>query len=113
MHCNGANSYLFVNGTEINKFKAKDSEVSAYPLCLGNISKDWLVDNMKMIGLKDSVCNYYCNYWYTRHSQAFDKKEWNIIKMFRFVKQMFVSTMMFSGCNLSSVNALECVSINN
>ena len=40
-HYNGANSYLFVNGTEIIKFKAKDSEITAYPLCLENISKDW------------------------------------------------------------------------
>ena len=46
-HYNGANSYLFVNGTEIYKFKAKDSEIVATPLCLGNISKDWSVDNMK------------------------------------------------------------------
>ena len=38
LHYNGANSYLFVNGTEIYKFKAKDSETS--PLCLGNISKE-------------------------------------------------------------------------
>ena len=40
-------SYSFVNGTEIVKFKAKDSEIVAAPLCLGNISKDWSVDNMK------------------------------------------------------------------
>ena len=46
-HYNGANSYLFVNGTEIYKFKTKDSEIVATPLCLGNISKDWSVDNMK------------------------------------------------------------------
>ena len=39
LHYNGANSYLFVNGTEIIKFKAKDSEITPYPLCLGNISK--------------------------------------------------------------------------
>ena len=39
LHYNGTNSYLFVNGTEINKFKAKDSEILATPLCLGNISK--------------------------------------------------------------------------
>ena len=32
--------------------------------------------------------------------------------MFRFVKQIFVSAMFF-GCNLSSVNTLECVSMNN
>ena len=29
------------------------------------------------------------------------------------MKRIFVSTMMFFGCNLSSVNPLECVSINN
>ena len=40
LHYNGANSYLFVNGTEIYKFKAKDSEVVTSPLCLGNILKD-------------------------------------------------------------------------
>ena len=47
MHYNIANSYLIVNGTEIIKFKAKDSEIVATPLCLGNISKDWSVDHMK------------------------------------------------------------------
>ena len=52
LHYNGANSYLFVNGTEIIKFKAKDSEITAYPLCLGNISKDWSVDNMKKNWIK-------------------------------------------------------------
>ena len=53
LHYNGANSYLFVNGTEIYKFKAKDSEIIASPLCLENISKDWSVDNMKKQGLMD------------------------------------------------------------
>ena len=47
LHYIGANSYLFVNGTEITKFKAKDSEIPAYLLCLGNISKDWSVDNVE------------------------------------------------------------------
>ena len=47
LHYNGANSYLFVNNTEIIEFKAKDSDISAYPLCLENILKDWSVDIMK------------------------------------------------------------------
>ena len=47
LHYNGANSCLFVNGTEIYKSKAKDSEIATIPLCLGNISKDWSVDNIK------------------------------------------------------------------
>ena len=40
LHYNGANSYLFVNGTEIYKFKVKDSEIVASPIFLGNISKE-------------------------------------------------------------------------
>ena len=43
LHYNGENSYSFVNGTEIAKFKAKDSEIVAAPLCLRNISKDFSV----------------------------------------------------------------------
>ena len=47
LHFNGTNSFLFVNGTEIVKFKAKDSEIVATLLWLRSISKDWAVDNMK------------------------------------------------------------------
>ena len=39
LHYNGANSYLFVNGIEIIKFKAKYSKMLATLFCLGNISK--------------------------------------------------------------------------
>ena len=55
LHCNGANSYLFVNSTEIIKFKAKDSDILATPLCLGNISKNFFVINMKKTWLNGSV----------------------------------------------------------
>ena len=58
LHYNGANSYLFVNGTEIYKFKAKDSEIVATPLCLGNISKDFSVDNMKKTGLNGYIYDF-------------------------------------------------------
>ena len=50
LHYNRANRCLFVNGTEIYKFKAKDSAIVAGPLCTGNISKDWSVDNMTKTG---------------------------------------------------------------
>ena len=55
LHYNKENSYLFVNGTKIYKFKAKDSEILAYSLCVGNISKDWSGDNMKKTGLQGCV----------------------------------------------------------
>ena len=51
MHYNREDSYLFVIGTEIYKFKAKDSKIVATPLCLGNILIDWSTDNMKKQGL--------------------------------------------------------------
>ena len=58
LYYNGANSYLFVNGTEIHKFKAKDSEIVPYPLCLGNISKNFSVDNMKNARLNGYVYDF-------------------------------------------------------
>ena len=49
LHYNGARSYFFVNGIEIHKFRTKDSEIVSRPLCPGNISKDWSIDNMKKL----------------------------------------------------------------
>ena len=62
LHYNGANSYLFVNGIEIYKFKAKDSEIVASPLCLENISKDWSVDIMKRTGFNSYVYDFSVDY---------------------------------------------------
>ena len=44
LHYNGENSYLFVNGKKIVKFKGKDSEIVASPICLGNTSNVWSGD---------------------------------------------------------------------
>ena len=62
LHYNGANSYLFVNDTEMYKFKAKDSAIVGSPLCLGNISKDWSIDNMKKTGLTGYVYDFSADY---------------------------------------------------
>ena len=40
-------SFLFVNGVEIYQFKAKDSELNEYPLCLRHIPNDFAVDKKK------------------------------------------------------------------
>ena len=62
LHYNGVNSYLFVNSTEIIKFKAKDSEIIATPLCLGNISNNCSVDNMKKTGLNGFIYDFSVDY---------------------------------------------------
>ena len=62
MYYNATNSYLFLNGTEIYKFKAKDSEIVVSPLCLGNIYKDWSTDNMKKIGFNGYIYDFIVDY---------------------------------------------------
>ena len=62
LHYNGANSYLFVNGDEIYNFKAKYSGIVPTPLCLGNVSKDWSVDNMKKTGFNGYVYDFSIDY---------------------------------------------------
>ena len=44
------------------RFKAKDSEIVASPICLANISKEWSADNMKKIGLNGYVYEFNIDY---------------------------------------------------
>ena len=62
LHYSGANSYLFVNGTEIIKFKAKDSNIVASPLCLGNVFEDWSADDMRKSSFTGYVYNFSVGY---------------------------------------------------
>ena len=107
---NEANSYSFVNDTEIYKFKAKDSEIIATPLCLGNISKDWSTDNMKKkkTGFNRYVNDFSVDYDATDVDDVVDihkylMKKHNIVsmKIFGFVKKVFF------------INSLSCISMNN
>ena len=62
LHDNGANSYLFVNGTEIHKFTTKDSEIVPNNLCLGNVSKDFSASNMKKTGFNGYIYDFSVDY---------------------------------------------------
>ena len=44
LHYNVDNSYLFVNGKEVTKFKAKNSELRKYPMCILDLSKDYNIN---------------------------------------------------------------------
>ena len=62
LHYNGDNSYLFVNGKKIHKFKAKDSEIVPYPMCLGGLSKDFEVGYMRARGFIRYVYDFIVDY---------------------------------------------------
>ena len=42
------------------QFKAKDSETKKYPLCLGNASGDFSVNNMKKNRIKWMYVRFFC-----------------------------------------------------
>ena len=58
MQYNGDDSYLFVNGTETIKFKAKNTEIVANPLCFRRLSEA----NMKKTGLYGSAFDFSVDY---------------------------------------------------
>ena len=87
LHYNGADSYLLVNGTEIYKFKAKDSEIVASLLCIGNISKDWLIDNMKRTGFNGYVYDFSVNYNATDVDDIKDIHKYLMEKKKSFINQ--------------------------
>ena len=60
LHYNGNNSFLFVNATKIYQFKATGFEIKKYPLCLGNISKDFTAINMKKNRIKWICLQIFC-----------------------------------------------------
>ena len=51
LHYNGENSYLFVNGKEVTKFKAKKPEINADQLTIGSISTS---ANLSISNIEDS-----------------------------------------------------------
>ena len=116
MRYNGANSYLFTNGTEIYKFKAKDSEIVATPLCLRNISKDWSLDNMKKTGFNGYLFDFRVDYDATDVGDISDihkylmKKKKKIVsmKIFGFVKKVFFVglTILSNFIKENSLNAI-------
>ena len=62
LHYNGDSSYLFVNGKDIINFKTKDSEIVPYPLCLGNVLKDFYPLNTTNTGLYGYIYDFNANY---------------------------------------------------
>ena len=99
LHYNGANSYLFVNGVEQFKFKAKDSSIVANLLCLGNISKDWGATNMKKTGLFGYVYDFSVDYGAVNFLNIVSIQKYlmrKIIsnKIFRSIKKIFLTGLM-------------------
>ena len=118
LHYSGDSSYLFVKDKEIINFKDKDSETVPYPLCLGNVSKDFSLLNTTNTGLYGYIYDFSVDYKAIANNKIHDihryLMEKNNIKMiFGFIKKCFFTATTFFNFNLSNVNSLEYVSMNN
>ena len=80
LHCPGENSYLFANSTETHKFKGKDSEIVATPLCLGNVSKNNMI-RWKKRGLNVYVYDFSVDYNDTAVDDILDIHKYFMKKM--------------------------------
>ena len=72
LHYNGDNSYLFLNGKEIIKFKTKDSEIVPYPLFVGNISTDFDIGHMLNTGLAGYIYDFSLDYQVISNDKVLD-----------------------------------------
>ena len=72
LHYNGDDSYLFVNGKQELKFKAKDDQIVKEILCLGNISDDWTAANAQKTGLWDEIYDFAVDYTSTNIGDTYN-----------------------------------------
>ena len=72
LHYNSDNSYLFANGKEELKFKAKDDQIVKEILCLGNVSDDWTATNAGKTELWGEIYDFAVDYTSTSVSDIYN-----------------------------------------
>ena len=62
LHYNGDNSYLFVNGRQELKFKAKTDHLVKGKLCIENLSDQWTASESEKTGLYGNIYDFVVDY---------------------------------------------------
>ena len=62
LHYNGDDSYLFVNGKQELKFKAKTDQLVKEKLCIGNLSDQWTASESEKTELYGNIYNFVVDY---------------------------------------------------
>ena len=101
MRYNGDNSYLFVNGKEVAKFKAKNSELIKYAMCLGGLSKDYNKNSRKDTRLYGNVYDFSVNYSAITNDEILDihkylmKKNNIVYNVWYYKKSIYFNIVFF------------------
>ena len=102
---------LFVNGSQIVKIKAKDSEIIPYPLRLSNISKDFSIS--KATGLHGYVYDFGVDYKAIANDKIHDIHRYLIKKQYRIKCLRVIKKILAIIFLVSNVNSLKYVLIKN
>ena len=118
LHYNGDNSYLFVNGKQELKFKAKDDQIVKEILCSGNISDDWTAANAQKTGLWGEIYDFAVDYTSTNIGDMYNihkylMKKHNINSQFFKTYKMLLINLAINLFSVLKVNTLECLSLIN
>ena len=62
LHYNGDNSYLFANGRQELKFKARDDQIINEKSCIGNLSDEWTKSESEKTGLYGNIYDFVVDY---------------------------------------------------
>ena len=62
LHYNSNDSYLFVNGSQELKFKAKIDQLVKENLCIGNLSDQWTTSASEKTGLYGNIYDFVIYY---------------------------------------------------
>ena len=83
LHYNGDDSYLFVNGKQELKFKAKTSHLVKEELCIGNLSDQWTTSESEKTGLYGNIYDFVVDYEQIVGAKAiYDMYRYLIIKQY-------------------------------
>ena len=62
LHYNNNDSYLFINGKQELKFKAKSDQLIKEILCIGNLSDKWTTSESEKTGLYGNIYDFVLHY---------------------------------------------------
>ena len=62
LHYNGDDTYLFVNGRQELKFKAKTDQLIKEKLCIGNLSDQWTTSESEKTAFYGKIYDFVVDY---------------------------------------------------
>ena len=116
LHYNGDNSYLFVNGRQELKFKAKNDQIIDEKLCLGNLSSEWTTSESEKTGLYGDTYDFVVDYKSINGVKPiYDMRRYLITKhnISPYIYKMLLINLAISLFSILKVKTLECVSVIN